>query len=300
MPVYENPLNLTLLGNEPIAVLPSRILGIGETVEPGAGQGSATEIMMEKSEARVTVREDYTTVLNLLRAEEFMQLTGYHGGRRIALAIRWVNYIQSVEKPGGSEHLAQVYAGDQSFMTAEDYSAVLAMYKIIDPFKWAEWAFSVAAYAGMYEDNIGFASLDLDWTPLDGYSNEDITPRGITTDLAAGTMTFHYEGVYQIAFAINLSHNESNQGRTTNVRFYNVTDGQPEGAAIEIGIGRNQPATNFFITFLVPVTAAMKNKAFRLEMGGGSSITGIGGDFSYDANMISEWQDPDTGIGPST
>ena len=138
MPVYEHPLNLTLLGNEPIAVLPSRILGIGETAEPGAGQGSATEIMLEKSEARITVREDYTTVLNLLRIpEEFMQLTGFHGGRKIAMATRWINYIQSVENPKGGENIAEIYAGDQGFMTADTYSYVLSMYKVVDPFQCA-------------------------------------------------------------------------------------------------------------------------------------------------------------------
>ena len=286
MPVYEHPLNLTLLTNEPIAVLPSRILGIGETAEPGAGQGSATELMMEKSEARVTVREDYTDVINLLRPEDFMQLTGYNGGRRIALAIRWVNYIQSVEKPGGSEHLAQVYAGDQTFMTAEEYSQVLAMYKIVDPFK----TFQVSAYASMYESNVDFAFIGAGWTPIQGYSEESVEKRHIETDLAAGTLTFPYDGVHEISVGINLEHDESNQGRQTFIRFYNVTAGVPSGNPIAISIGRNQPGLNFTDVFKTTVTEAMINQAFRIEIGGGDSIAVSDGNVDYGAKLIGPWE----------
>ena len=286
MPVYEHPLNLTLLGNEPIAVLPSRILGIGETAEPGAGQGSATEIILEKSEVPITVREDYTTVLNLLRfPEEFMQLTSFHGGRKIAMATRWINYIQSVEDPKGGENIAEVYAGDQGFMTADTYSYVLSMYKVVDPFK----TFQVSAYANMYENNVDFASLGLDWTPITGYSSESVEKRHIETDLAAGTLKFPYDGVHEISVGINLEHNESNQGRQTNLRFYNVTAGAPSGDPIPISIGRNQPGLNFTDLFKTTVTEAMVNQAFRIELGGGDSIIVSGGSIDYGAKMIGPW-----------
>ena len=154
--------------------------------------------------------------------------------------------------------------------------------------EWVSSNFTPAARSAMLVDPVGFASIGASYTPIDNYDSE-IAPRGITTDLVTGTMAFNIYGVFQITVGLNLSHDESNQGRTTNVRFWNVTDGI-SGGLIEVGIARNQPATNFTAVFQTEIVAGDTGKAFRLELGGGDSVTILSGSVDFDATMVSEWR----------
>ena len=154
--------------------------------------------------------------------------------------------------------------------------------------EWVAGNFTPAARSSMLIDPIGFSSIGAGYTPIDNYDSE-IAPRGVTTDLVAGTIAFNIYGVFQITVGLNLSHNESNQGRTTNIRFWNVTDGV-SGGIVEVGIARNQPATNFTTVYQVDVTSNEIGKAFRLEIGGGSSITSLDGTIDFDTSMVSEWR----------
>ena len=160
--------------------------------------------------------------------------------------------------------------------------------RMIEVSEWVAGNFTPAARSAMLIDPIGFSSIGLGYTPIDNYDSE-IAPRGITTDLVAGTIAFNIYGVFQIVVGLNLSHGESNQGRTTNIRFWNVTDGV-SGGIVEVGIGRNQPATNFTAVFQTEIAAGDTGKAYRLELGGGDSITSLAGSVDYDAVMVSEWR----------
>ena len=159
--------------------------------------------------------------------------------------------------------------------------------------EWVSGNFQVASHASMSKDPIGIASIGAGWTAIENYDSE-ITPRGITTDLVGGAMAFDIYGVFQLTIGLNLTHNESNQGRTTNIRFWNVTDGIPAGN-IPIGIARNQPATNFTGVLQLEVSAGETGKGFRLEIGGGDSVTISAGSVAYDASMVSEWRGFESG-----
>ena len=154
--------------------------------------------------------------------------------------------------------------------------------------EWVAGNFTPASRASMLLDPVGFSVIDLTYTPIDNYTSE-IAPRGITTNLVAGTMAFDIYGVFQIAVELNLSHSESNQGRTTNIRFWNVTDGGSAGI-VEVGIARNQPATNFTTVFQTEIAAGDTGKAYRLEIGGGDTIVVSNGAVDFDAVMVSEWR----------
>ena len=154
--------------------------------------------------------------------------------------------------------------------------------------EWVAGNFTPAARSAMLVDPVGFALIDATYTPVDNYDSE-IAPRGITTDLVAGTMAFNIYGVFQITVGLNLAHDESNAGRTTNIRFWNVTDGV-SGGLVEIGIARNQPATNFTTVFQTEIAAGDTGKAFRLEIGGGDTIVVSDGMIDFDAVMVSEWR----------
>ena len=155
--------------------------------------------------------------------------------------------------------------------------------------EWVAGNFTPAARSSMRINNVGFSSIDLGWTVINNYDSE-VVPRGITNNLSAGTMAFNIYGVFQITVGINLDHNESNQGRQTFIRFFNVTDSVQAGDLIPISIGRNQPGLNFTDLFEVEILAADLNKEFRLEIGGGSSITVLGGSVDFAATMTSEWR----------
>ena len=155
--------------------------------------------------------------------------------------------------------------------------------------EWVAGNFQPAARSSMSIANVGFSSIGLGWTVIDNYDSQ-VIPRGITNNLVAGTMAFNLYGVFQVSVGINLDHNETNQGRQTFIRFFNVTDGAQSGGLIPVSIGRNQPGLNFSDSFEAEILAADINKEFRLEIGGGSSITVLDGSVDFAATMTSEWR----------
>ncbi len=117
---------------------------------------------------------------------------------------------------------------------------------------------------------VGFAAITQ-------YDTVDITGRGCTFNATNGTVSINTNvtGVWQFSFEFALSHDESNQGRDFEFRFFNVTDGTQEGNAIYIPVGRNQPGTTWGITFLANILSADAGKEFRGELGNASAAISL-------------------------
>ncbi len=111
------------------------------------------------------------------------------------------------------------------------------------------------------------------WQPLDNFDLISITPRGCTLSLN-GEFVFDRIGAWELVIGFNMSHNESNSGRETNLRLYNVTEATP-GQAIPIAIGRNQPGTNYYTSLPFTLLAGEEGDTYRVEIGGGDTLSSV-------------------------
>ncbi len=99
--------------------------------------------------------------------------------------------------------------------------------------------------------------------------------KGVTMDPSTDSFTPTVAGPWRFSVGLNLEgFSSSNQGRTTNLRFFNITDGVPALQTLVVGIGRNTEALDTTVAFIVDFVDLDINKAYRLEMGGGSTVTG--------------------------
>lgn len=118
-----------------------------------------------------------------------------------------------------------------------------------------------------------FPDLGLTYIPIDGYDQANYEQNTVL-NAAAGTIAMSVEGVWEVQVMINIEHDEAQQGRTTNVRLSNVTAGQ-DGPPYPVGIGRNQTVTQTSLTFWTTIEAvggASLDDAYRVEIGGGSTV----------------------------
>lgn len=155
--------------------------------------------------------------------------------------------------------------------------------------------FAFAAYGGMIVDtDAAFSNLGGSYQVIDVFDEVyPATPRGVTVSLPASTLAFENDGVYAFAITGTFEHNSSNQGRTTNIRVWNVTDGAQLGAPWVIGTGRNAEATPIAFVGLTEIVESNKNKEFRLEIGGGDTYSSV----SFNALVfqvwnVGEWREP--------
>jgi hypothetical protein len=111
------------------------------------------------------------------------------------------------------------------------------------------------------------ADLGADWEPIVGYGDAG-EARGIVIDPVAGTFNFERSGVYTLMFNGTLSHDEVNAGRTTNVRFKNIT-ADIDGPGVQIYTGRNTGGTMISIAYQLPIS--LPGDSYRMEIGGGDA-----------------------------
>lgn len=114
-------------------------------------------------------------------------------------------------------------------------------------------------------------SLGAGWDTLDYF---DTAEGSASLNLNPVTGEFTLDaGWWDLGLGLNLAHNESNQGRETIVRMYNVTQNTPAGPGEPLFIGRNQPGTNFYSQFRAQVL--VDGETYRVEIGGGDSLTAV-------------------------
>ena len=119
-----------------------------------------------------------------------------------------------------------------------------------------------------------FPALGGGWQAINLFDEERLTSAGVTFNLAADTFSFEQECEVLLSVGASFTHNETNGGRTTYVRLWNVTDGVEAGRLV-VGIGRNVAATNFSSVLAAKVQAANVNDSYRLEIGGGDAVSAV-------------------------
>lgn len=93
--------------------------------------------------------------------------------------------------------------------------------------------------------------------------------------LPPSDVIFYLPGLYQFAISGVFEHNSSNQGRTTNMRWWNETDQAVIGSSVVISTGRNAEASNFSIIGLISIDSSLTEKFIRLQFGGGDSYSSV-------------------------
>ena len=128
--------------------------------------------------------------------------------------------------------------------------------------------FAYAAYGGLSLATPGVgASIGVAWETVQFDAVVPATPRSVTASTIANTIAYHADGVYALTVTINVVHNSSTQGRTFNLRLWNVTEAARIGNIIVVTTGRNADGSHMSITTLVEIGEAQKNHPIRLEIG---------------------------------
>lgn len=165
--------------------------------------------------------------------------------------------------------------------------------------QWVAANFVVALYASMDDPDTGIGSIGADWETITTYESNAVPPRGIATDLAAGTMVFTFPGIYELGIYLNMQgHNSSNSGRTSQMRLFNLDDNMP-GDGLAYGIGRNQEDTLVSANALFEIDETEINKRYALQIGGGDSVTSIDKMVvGFEAQNVGEWRGTVTPVTP--
>lgn len=109
---------------------------------------------------------------------------------------------------------------------------------------------------------------------IDDFSAETITAQGCTLTIATGEFSFDRIGAWELVLSFNISHDESNAGRETNIRLFNVTEATAANPA-PIAIGRNQPGTNFYGSLAFTLATGDIGDTYRIEIGGGDTLATV-------------------------
>lgn len=117
------------------------------------------------------------------------------------------------------------------------------------------------------------------------YDNSSRWGEGAAVDLSTGKATISWPGLWLLHVSLSLEHDESTSARQTIVRLYNVTQSSSV-QSITVPIAKNQPATFISTTFAVQITAATIGDEFRVELGGGSTVSSI----IYESNTFAAVQ----------
>ncbi len=149
---------------------------------------------------------------------------------------------------------------------------------------------SVAIYGAMNTAGTsGTYNLGAGWTKYTDFNNKNVTDKGTTFDTTNDSFQINANGIYKLYFGFTFNHNESNQGRTFDVRLFNNADSNTIGQ-VTVGVGRNTPTTNYSYSFMFDVADANEDDDIIVELGNGSTITGTFDQFEVGVYSIGELQ----------
>ena len=134
-------------------------------------------------------------------------------------------------------------------------------------------ALVVAAYGALTRTNPVGITLGAGFTRLTNYDQSMPAPLGVVEDTVAGTLTVAKAGVYRVSATIALTLTEQNASTQFLARLFNVTASAPVGDGISFGLGRN--TGKFTASMSLLVTVANPAQAIAIEIGGGSTFTGV-------------------------
>lgn len=149
----------------------------------------------------------------------------------------------------------------------------------------------VAAEGSMFLDTpqtTDDADITGTFQTIDQYDTIGMTPRGCTVNTTTGEFTLDVDGSWMILIRINLTHDESNSGRETFLRLFNVTDTTSSDPA-PIAIGRNTPGTSDTPVLAFDLLVADESDTFRVEIGGGDTLATVRW---QSVNLVLSYQGP--------
>lgn len=148
-------------------------------------------------------------------------------------------------------------------------------------------SFSAFGGLGMNAPPSSLYTLGAGWTKFTDFDKSVFSaPRGVTVDIPNSSLSIEAQATYIAVIYFIMSHDESQQGRRTNIRIFNETE-QAAVGTVPIAIARNQPGTNFTILPAFPVTPSGEGDVLSIELGGGDSVTGTFDAFSFYVYSIS-------------
>lgn len=109
---------------------------------------------------------------------------------------------------------------------------------------------------------------------IDHYDTIGMTARGCTLNTSTGEFTLGVVGSWLMLIRVNLTHNESNSGRETFIRLFNVSESTASASA-PIAIGRNTPGTSDTPVLAFDFVASQIGDTYRVEIGGGDTLTTV-------------------------
>jgi len=109
---------------------------------------------------------------------------------------------------------------------------------------------------------------------IDHFDTIGMTPVGCSVNTSTGEFSIDIAGSWLLLIRINLTHNESNSGRETFIRLFNVTTASA-ASSNPIPIGRNTPGTSDTPVLARQFPASEIGDTFRLEIGGGDTLSSV-------------------------
>ena len=132
--------------------------------------------------------------------------------------------------------------------------------------------------------------LTLTWVTLVADSVAVASPRGVTQSIANNTLAFNNEGVWSVSIGYSLTHNESNQARTIDLRLFNVTKGIG-GLATVVGIGRNTDVTSGSSTVFADIPSGEVGDEWRVEVQSPDVVIDVfENSFNFAGSLVSEFR----------
>lgn len=136
--------------------------------------------------------------------------------------------------------------------------------------------FVSASYGGLTLETpaTGYA-LGVAWQTMPFTAGSTSDPVNVIQNPANDSIIISQEGTYYASVTTAFTQDDSNQGRITYLRFWNISQGQTDGQEFPIGIGRNSPAASGTWTFAFDIGASEINNEFRVEIGGGDTVLAV-------------------------
>ena len=150
---------------------------------------------------------------------------------------------------------------------------------------------SVAIYGAMFTDGIsGTYNLGAGWTKYTDFDAKRVTDKGTEFNITTDSFRINANGVFMFYVSFSFQHDESNQGRTFDIRILNNTDSTVLGDPITVGVGRNTPATNFAFQAMLTIDDLNEDDELILQLGNGDLISGEFAEFEIGSYSIGEIQ----------
>lgn len=92
------------------------------------------------------------------------------------------------------------------------------------------------------------------------------TPRGVTQDLATGSLSLGVKGVWTLFIKASLTFDELNSGRQISLQLYNLDTATPAGTIFNYFVGRNTAGVNLNVSLPFEVDPSIVGDKYQLRI----------------------------------